>query len=138
MRRYPRQADPSNYESGRLANLKALLSAYRNSIRGLELAARSERAFRQQLIVLAAGVPAALIVSDQLWTRVTLIGVLLLVLVVELLNTAIEKLCDHVTPDYNPAVGAVKDFGSAAVFCTLALALLIWGAAIVGLWLPSA
>jgi diacylglycerol kinase (ATP) len=48
---------------------------------------------------------------------------------VELLNTAIEKLCDHVTPERHEQVRAIKDMGSAAVFCALALAALLWGAA---------
>ena len=55
---------------------------------------------------------------------------LILVLAIELLNTAIEKLCDHTTPEHHPVIGAVKDLGSAAVFCSLILAFLVWGAAI--------
>lgn len=51
-----------------------------------------------------------------------MIGVLLVVLAIELLNTAIEKLSDHVTPEHNRHIGMIKDFGSAAVFCALWLA----------------
>lgn len=60
-----------------------------------------------------------------------LIGSLLLLLVVELLNTAVEKLADHVTPEHHATIKVVKDLGSAAVFCALALAVLVWSA---GLW----
>ncbi len=49
---------------------------------------------------------------------------------VELLNTAIEKLADHVTPERNPKIGVLKDYGSAAVFCALSLAALVWIAAL--------
>jgi diacylglycerol kinase (ATP) len=45
---------------------------------------------------------------------------------VELLNTGLEKLADHVTPEWHPRIGMVKDCGSAAVFCTLCLAALVW------------
>jgi diacylglycerol kinase (ATP) len=108
----------------------ALVSAFLNSWRGLNGAARTERAVRQELVVLAVGIPAALLLSGQLWVRVALVGALLVVLAVEFLNTAIEKLCDHVTPHQHPVIGYVKDLGSAAVLCTLALAGLIWGAAV--------
>jgi diacylglycerol kinase (ATP) len=56
--------------------------------------------------------------------------VLLTVLAVEFLNTAIEKLSDHVTPEHHVAIGRIKDFGSAAVFCGLCLAGLVWLAAL--------
>jgi diacylglycerol kinase (ATP) len=59
-----------------------------------------------------------------------MIGTLLVVLAVELLNTAIEKLSDHVTREQHPDIGMIKDFGSAAVFCALCLAGLVWLAAI--------
>jgi diacylglycerol kinase (ATP) len=59
-----------------------------------------------------------------------MLAALLVVLAVELLNTAIEKLSDHVTREHHPDIGKIKDFGSAAVFCTLCLAGLIWLAAL--------
>jgi diacylglycerol kinase (ATP) len=108
----------------------AILRAFFNSARGLGAALRSERAVRQEAIALAAAVPAALLISSDLWTRVALVGTLLFTLAVELLNTAVEKLCDHVTPQRHPEVGLVKDMGSAAVLCSIALAVLVWGAAV--------
>jgi diacylglycerol kinase (ATP) len=110
--------------------MDALVAAFCNSMRGLAFAARSERAVRQELVVLAIAVPAALLVSQDLWVRVALIASLLGLLAVECLNTAVEKLCDHVTPEHHPRIGIVKDLGSAAVFCMLALSSLIWGAAL--------
>jgi diacylglycerol kinase (ATP) len=59
-----------------------------------------------------------------------MIGVLLLVICVELLNTGLEKLADHVTPEWNDQIGFIKDIGSAAVFCILVLAFLVWAAAL--------
>jgi diacylglycerol kinase (ATP) len=111
--------------------MDALVAAFLNSLRGFSFAARSERAIRQELVVLAIAVPAALILSSHLWVRVALIGSILVVLAVEFLNTAVEKLCDYVHPQHHPQIGQVKDIGSAAVFCALVLAALIWGAALV-------
>jgi diacylglycerol kinase (ATP) len=110
--------------------MNALIAAFFNSMRGFSAAARTERAVRQELVALALAVPAALFISSSLWVRVALIGTILLTLAVELMNTAVEKLCDHVTPAKNPQVGLVKDMGSAAVLCALALAALVWAAAI--------
>lgn len=118
----PRQG-PASTRAG------VLFAAFRNSLRGLGFAVRSERAVRQELVILALGIPGALLITDQLWTRVALVGVLLVLMAVELLNTAIEKLCDHVTPSRHPQIGTVKDLGSAAVFCALTLAALVWLAA---------
>lgn len=110
--------------------LRDLLAALGNSRRGLLAAARSERAVRQELALLVLGVPAALALGSALWVRVALVGSLILVLAAELLNTAIEKLCDHLHPGRDPAIGLVKDLGSAGAFCAQGLAALIWAAAV--------
>ena len=107
----------------------SLTNAFRNSVRGLSLALRSERAVRQEAVVLAVAIPAAGLLAETLWVAVALIGTVLLVLCVELLNTAIEKLCDHVTPTRHPEIGAIKDVASAAALCSQALALQAWLAA---------
>ena len=66
-----------------------------------------------------------------MWRRMALVGVILLLMIVELLNTCVEKLSDHVTPDTHPAIGRIKDMGSAAVGIALLLAGLVWIAALV-------
>jgi diacylglycerol kinase (ATP) len=108
-----------------------LLKASRNSWNGLIACARSEEAFRQELIALAIAVPLAFIVATDAWRRVALIGVVVLLMVVELLNTAIEKLSDHVTPHHHDAIGRIKDMASAAVGLSLLLAGLVWLVALV-------
>jgi diacylglycerol kinase (ATP) len=60
-----------------------------------------------------------------------MIGILIIVMAVELLNTAIERLSDHVTSEPHPTIGLVKDYGSAAVCCALSLACLTWLSALV-------
>ena len=67
-----------------------------NSSRGLTAAARTEAAVREELIALALGIPLAFFITPFAWKRLALIGVILLLLAVEMLNTAIEKLADHV------------------------------------------
>jgi diacylglycerol kinase (ATP) len=106
-----------------------LYHATLNTLRGLRFAARTEAALREELLALMVAIPLGFFIAPDIAWYVAMIGALLVVLAVELLNTAVEKLADHVTPDFHPKIGVVKDVGSAAVFCTLSLAGLIWGAA---------
>jgi diacylglycerol kinase (ATP) len=106
--------------------MERLLRATINTWHGLVEAARSEEAFRQELVVLVLAVPLAFFVADGAWKRLALIGVVLLLLVVELLNTAIEKLADRVSREIDPQIGRVKDMGSAAVGLAIVVAGLAW------------
>ena len=103
-----------------------LLQATRNTVNGLYACAHSEKAFRQELVAFVVALPLAYFVSTNIWRWLALIGVLLLVLLVELLNTGLEKLADHVTREIHPAIGRIKDMGSAAVGISLLLAALVW------------
>ena len=103
-----------------------LLRATVNTWRGLLAATRSEEAFRQELIAFVIAVPLAFFVATENWKRLALIGVVVLILIVEMLNTAIEKLADRLTTDHDPQIGKVKDMGSAAVGLTLLMAGLVW------------
>jgi diacylglycerol kinase (ATP) len=106
--------------------MERLLRATVNTWNGLIAAARSEEAFRQELVVLVIAVPLAFIVTEAAWKRVVLIAVVLLLLVVEMLNTAIEKLADRVSREIDPQIGRVKDMGSAAVGLAIVIAGLAW------------
>jgi len=106
------------------------LRATVNSWNGLVAATRSESAFRQELVALLLAVPLAFVIAPDIWKRLALIAAVLLLVVVELLNTAIEKLADHVTPALDPGIGRIKDMGSAAVGVALLLAAAIWLVAI--------
>ena len=77
-------------------------------------------------MALLLAVPLAFLVATEAWKRLALIGVVVFVLVVELLNTAIEKLADRVTLAIDPQIGRVKDMGSAAVGLALLIAGLAW------------
>ena len=106
--------------------MERLLRATVNTWNGLIAATRSEEAFRQELVVLVLAVPLAFVVAEAAWKRLALIGVILLLLVVELLNTAIEKLSDRVSREIDPQIGRVKDMGSAAVGLALLIAGFSW------------
>jgi diacylglycerol kinase (ATP) len=108
-----------------------LLRATINSWHGLCDLARSEPAFRQELAVLIVAVPLAFLIAEEAWKRLALIGVVLLVLVIELLNTAVEKLADRVSRESDVQIGRVKDMGSAAVGLALLIAGLAWLLALV-------
>jgi diacylglycerol kinase (ATP) len=97
-----------------------------NTRNGLAFAIRSEQAVREELIALALAVPFAWLVGATVMRRVELVATVALVLVVELLNTAIEKLSDRLTTDHDPQIGRVKDMGSAAVGVALVTAGLFW------------
>lgn len=107
-----------------------ILSATQNTLRGLGHAVRTEAAFREEVAVFVIALPVGLFLAPGVAWYVAMIGSLLFVMAVELLNTATEKLADHVAPEQHPSVGRVKDYGSAAVACAIALAGLIWLAAL--------
>jgi diacylglycerol kinase (ATP) len=97
-----------------------------NSRNGLIFAARSEQAIREELIALVLAIPLAWLIGITVMRRIELFGAVVLVLVVELLNTAIEKLSDRLTMDHDPQIGRVKDMGSAAVGIMLLMSGLFW------------
>jgi diacylglycerol kinase (ATP) len=97
-----------------------------NSRNGLAFAIRSEQAVREELIVLALALPLGWLIGATVMRRVELVAAVALVLVVELLNTAIEKLADRLTTDHDPQIGRVKDMGSAAVGVALLMAGSFW------------
>jgi diacylglycerol kinase (ATP) len=97
-----------------------------NSRNGLIFAVRSEQAIREELVALVISLPMAWLCGATLMRRVELVGMVLMVMVVELLNTAIEKLADRLTTDHDPQIGRVKDLGSAAVGVALIIGALFW------------
>jgi diacylglycerol kinase (ATP) len=110
--------------------VKRLFSATQNSLRGLVDGVKTEPALREEAILLIIAVPLGFFLAPNIAWYVAMIVALLVVLAVEFLNTAIEKLADHVTREQHADIRRIKDFGSAAVFCGLGLTGLVWIAAI--------
>jgi diacylglycerol kinase (ATP) len=103
-----------------------VLNAMHYSLDGLRAAWTGEDAFRQELILAAFMVPAALLIPVSLVERLMLIGSVVLVLIVELLNTAVEAAIDRHSFEINPLAKRAKDLGSAAVMMALVLTAGIW------------
>jgi diacylglycerol kinase (ATP) len=106
-------------------------AAFWNTLRGLREGFSSEAAIKQEVAIALIAVPASFFVAADIWTWVALVGSLLFLLAVEFLNTAIERLCNHVQPERHAAIRVTKDLGSAAVFFAILLAALVWIAALV-------
>jgi len=99
--------------------LQRLINATRYSLAGLGEAVRRETAFQQELLLAALLVPLALWWGDDGTERALMIGSLVLVLIVELVNSAIEATVDRVSLDAHPLAKRAKDLGSAAVMLAL-------------------
>lgn len=106
-----------------------------NSVNGMRQAWITESAFRQELVLAAVMVPLGLWLGDGWAERVALAGSVLLVLIVELLNTAVEYTVDRVSLERNPLSKTAKDLGSAAVLLTLLLCAMVWAAVLLPRWL---
>jgi len=106
--------------------LQRLLNATRYSVDGLRAAWAHEDAFRQEILLAAILVPVALVLPVGAIEKLLLVGVVVLVLIVELLNTGIEAAVDRDSFEINPLGKRAKDFGSAAVMLALLLAGTTW------------
>lgn len=105
---------------------RRVLNAMRYSLQGLRAAITHEAAFRQELALAIVMMPAAFFLGRTLTEVVILVGSVVCVLVVELVNSAIEALADAVSVDTHPLLGRAKDLGSAAVMLVLLLTGGIW------------
>ena len=107
--------------------LRRILRATLYSAQGFAHAWKHEAAFRQEALLSLALTPVALWLGRTITERAALIGVLLIVLIVEFLNSAVEAAIDRHGGEHHELSGRAKDLGSAAVFVSLMLVLLVWG-----------
>lgn len=106
---------------------KRIILAGGYSIKGLRQAFVHEAAFRQELLLTCVLIPVACWLDVGSVERILMISSLLLVLIVELLNSAVEAVVDRIGPEIHELSGRAKDIGSAAVFISLFLVVFIWG-----------
>jgi len=106
--------------------LQRIAKAAGYSLAGLRAAVRHEHAFRQELFLALPMLLLVPFIAPGRWQALAMVGSVLLVLVVELLNSALEALCDAVTVAPHPLIGRAKDIGSAAVMLCLIFAALVW------------
>lgn len=107
--------------------LKRIVGATVYSAAGLKAAWRREAAFRQEIILAVVLIPLAPWLGRSGVERAVLIGSVLLVLIVELVNSAIEAVVDRIGTEYHELSGYAKDVGSAAVFIALVNVVVVWG-----------
>ncbi|MFC0253230.1 diacylglycerol kinase [Massilia consociata] len=103
-----------------------ILAACRNTWDGLAWAWRSEAAFRQEVMVIAFASLVAVLLPVSGFQRLALVGVLVFVLIVEIINSAIEAVVDRISLERHPLSKVAKDMGSAAVALSLLLAFATW------------
>lgn len=115
---------PSPYKS--TGGPRRILNALRYSLQGLRAAIKYEAAFRQELALAVLLIPAAFFLGRTIVEVFFLIGSVVLVLTVELLNSAVEALADALSIDTHPLLGRAKDLGSAAVMLLLLFTIAIW------------
>jgi diacylglycerol kinase (ATP) len=101
--------------------------ATRIALEGLRAAWQHEDAFRQEVLIAAIAVPVALLLPVAPLGKVMMIASLILVLIVELLNSALETAVDHTSLEQHPLAKRAKDIASAAVFLSIVNALVMWG-----------
>ncbi len=108
------------------SGLKRLIRATSCSWLGLRAAWRHEQAFRQELLICLVMIPTGLLLGENGLAKALLVASILLLLIVELLNSAIEAVVDRIGTEHHPLSGRAKDLGSAAVFITLLLIAVVW------------
>jgi len=101
--------------------LSRIAGATLNSARGLREGLLTEAAVKQEAALAVVLLPASFFVASNVWIWLALIASVLFVLIVEFLNTAVERLCNHVTPERHEAIRVTKDLASTAVFFALSL-----------------
>lgn len=113
-------------KGGGKPELQRIVDATRVSLEGVAAAARHERAFRLELAALAIAAPLAWWLGDNGVERALLIASVLLVLIVELVNSAVEATVDRISLERHELAKRAKDLGSAAVMLSIANAAIVW------------
>ncbi|MCB5191614.1 diacylglycerol kinase [Methylobacillus arboreus] len=112
--------------------LRRLINAFGYSVDGIKAAYRNEDAFRQEVLMAIVLIPLALYLGNDAVARALMIGSVLLVIIVELLNSAIEATVDRISLENHQLAKRAKDIGSAAVLLTLINLVVVWGLLIFG------
>jgi diacylglycerol kinase (ATP) len=113
--------------------LARIFAAFFYSADGFASAFRNEAAFRQELVLFIVLLPVLYFLPISLLFKCLLLSANTMVLIVELLNSAVESIVDLVSPDYNIYAKRAKDMGSAAVLLSLLLAAILWAGALFNL-----
>lgn len=107
---------------------KRILNAFFHSFNGIKVCFQKEEAFRQEIYLAVAFMPLAFVVGDTTAEKLLLIGSVFLVLITEILNSAVERAIDRISFERHELSKEAKDMGSAAVMLSVLLAIIIWTA----------
>jgi diacylglycerol kinase (ATP) len=110
--------------------MERLIKAWQNSVRAFRKLSQSETAFQQELVLLLVAIPVAWFVSSTWRDYALLVGAVMVLIMVEVLNTGIEASCDAVSKEFDVDIQLAKDCGSLAVLISVILALIVWGLAV--------
>jgi len=124
----PHQESPHKGKTG----LRRVWNAFFYSLEGFKAAWKHEDAFRQEAILALILIPLALLLTDAALERALMIASVLLVLIVELINSAIEATVDRISLENHQLAKRAKDIGSAAVLIALVNVLVVWGLVLLG------
>lgn len=116
--------------------VRRLVNATCYSCRGFRQAWQTEPALRYEIYVLFAALPAAWLLGRGAVERALMIGTCLLVVVVELVNSALETVVDRIGREHHELSGRAKDIGSAAVLAAILLAVIVWAILLFDRWVP--
>lgn len=111
--------------------MERLINAFHNSVRAFGRLIRSETAFQQEVILLAVAIPAGWCIATSWSGYALLIGAVLMLMMVEVLNTGIEAACNAVSREFHVDIQLAKDCGSLAVLISIILVAGIWGIALI-------
>jgi diacylglycerol kinase (ATP) len=106
--------------------MERIISAFHNSMRAFRRLAASEKAFQQELALLAVSIPLGWFVATSWAGYALLVGSILMLIMVEVLNTGIEAACDAVSREFKVEIQLAKDCGSLAVLIAIVLVAGIW------------
>jgi diacylglycerol kinase (ATP) len=112
--------------------IRRLMNAFGYSLQGFGAAFKHEDAFRQEVFLAVVLIPLAFYLGENRVEQALMIASVLLVLIVELLNSAIEAAVDHTSIERHPLAKQAKDIGSAAVFIALMIVAVVWGLMLLG------
>lgn len=126
---------PANHEESPFkgkTGIRRLINAFGYSMDGFKAAYQHEDAFRQEVWLALVLIPVAFVVESYSVHRILMIGSVLLVMIVELLNSAVEAVVDRVSIERHALAKRAKDIGSAAVLMALVNLVVVWGLIIFG------
>ncbi len=106
--------------------IKHMISAIRNSLRGIRDAFKTGCAFRQEVVIGIVHYALLCVINESFETKLILVSLWVVLMVAELINSAVEAVVDFVSPEWNELARYAKDFCSAAVFLMAILLIVTW------------